>query len=252
MTLLLLGGTADARRLAMRLHRCSITVIYSVAGLVRQPDLECRVVSGGFSQFGGLVKYIQAQKIDAIMDVTHPYASTMSEVAVDAAGECRIPLWCYHRPAWEAVAADDWVEFEEWGQLASMLLDKRAVFFTSGQLAQAFVDQLYAQLDGREQLLVLRTAIKPELQQLESMIWLQDIGPFNIDQERNIMLKYGIDALVSKNSGGSATRAKLAVARERAIPVYMLKRPLLSAADQQFTDIDHCFDFVAGRLGKTG
>jgi precorrin-6A/cobalt-precorrin-6A reductase len=244
MTLLLLGGTADARQLATRLHHRSIAVIYSIAGLVRQPEVECRVVSGGFSQFGGLVKYIESQRIDVILDATHPYASTMSEIAVDAAAECRIPLWRYQRPAWEAVADDDWHEFESWEQLTSMLLDKHAVFFTSGQLPQVFVDQLYARLEGREQLQVLRTAIRPDLRQLEAMVWIEDIGPFELDQERDIMSKYSIDALVSKNSGGSATRAKLVVAREREVPVYMQKRPLLPMAEQNFSDIDQCFEFV--------
>jgi len=252
MTLLLLGGTADARQLATRLHRRSVVVIYSVAGLVRQPVVECRVVSGGFSQFGGLVEYIKAESVEAILDATHPYANAISEIAVEAAGECRIPVWRYQRAAWEAVADDDWYEFETWGQLVSMLLDKQAVFFTSGQLQQAFVDQLYAQLNGREQLQVLRTAIKPDLHQLDAMVWIEDIGPFAIDQERDIMSKYSIDALVSKNSGGSATRAKLVVARDREIPVYMLKRPLLPMADLNFSDIDQCFEFVNVQMDKTG
>jgi len=81
MTLLLLGGTADARQLATRLHRRSVVVIYSVAGLVRQPVVECRVVSGGFSQFGGLVEYIKAESVEAILDATHPYANAISEIA---------------------------------------------------------------------------------------------------------------------------------------------------------------------------
>jgi precorrin-6A/cobalt-precorrin-6A reductase len=84
------------------------------------------------------------------------------------------------------------------------------------------------------------------------MVWIEDIGPFELDQERDIMSKYSIDALVSKNSGGSATRAKLVVAREREIPVYMQKRPLLPMAEQNFSGIDQCFEFVTRQMDKTG
>ena len=85
MRLLILGGTADGRQLAEILHRQGVPLIYSVAGLVRTPKVACEVVSGGFSQFGGLVEYSQQQGITAILDVTHPYAAKMSATAVSAA-----------------------------------------------------------------------------------------------------------------------------------------------------------------------
>ena len=54
--------------------------------------------------------------------------------------------------------------------------------------------------------------------------------------ERALFDAARIDVVVSKNSGGRATEAKLAVARERGIAVVMLTRPALPDADRIFDD----------------
>ncbi len=90
-TLLLLGGTADGRVLAEKLHNSGIRVIYSIAGLVRTPNVPCEIISGGFSQRGGLALFIQEHHVAAILDVTHPYAQTMSNTAASVAKQCGIP-----------------------------------------------------------------------------------------------------------------------------------------------------------------
>ena len=74
MCLLILGGTSEAKKIASQLHQHNVPVIYSVAGLVRSPDLDCQIVSGGFTQFGGLVEFIKANAVAAILDMTHPFA----------------------------------------------------------------------------------------------------------------------------------------------------------------------------------
>ena len=60
-----------------------------------------------------------------------------------------------------------------------------------------------------------------------------------------LMREYGIDAVIAKNSGGSAAAGKLAAARTLGLPVYMFARPALppapSVADvpAALTWIDH-------------
>jgi precorrin-6A/cobalt-precorrin-6A reductase len=246
--LLLLGGTADARQLAQDLHWRGVEVIYSIAGLVRQPQLDCRVLSGGFSAQGGLQQFVAHEAIDAIMDATHPYAQRISATALAVARAGGIPLWRYQRPPWQAQAGDDWHTFEDWSELPQMLRAKRSVFFTAGQLTQAFVEQLQAHCAAGGQRQVLRTAIQPEIELPESMTWIEDIGPFDIDSERDLFERYRVDALVSKNSGGAATAAKLEVARDRGVPVFLLRRPLLAAADVEFSEPRPCLDFIARAL----
>jgi len=245
--LLLLGGTADARQLAQGLQQRGVEVIYSIAGLVRQPRLDCRVLSGGFSARGGLQQFVAQAAIGAILDATHPYAQRMSATALAVARAQGIPLWRYQRPPWQAQAGDDWHSFDHWPELAPLLCGKRAVFFTAGQLTQAFVEKLQAHCAAGGQRQVLRTAIQPEIELPKSMTWIEDIGPFDIDAERDLFERFRVDALVSKNSGGAATAAKLEVARERGVPVFLLRRPLLAAADVEFCEPRQCLDFIAAQ-----
>ena len=245
MNLLLLGGTADGRHVANALHQKGVELIYSVAGLVRVPKVACPVISGGFSQYGGLKDFIEQQKIDAILDVTHPFALTMSSTAVDVAAELGIPCWRFHRPAWQQQEGDDWRLFSDWPELLSALADYQHLFVTAGQLSQSLMDQLTrAGRADEPRTLLYRTAAPPKAQLSQTVQWLKAIGPFDLASERALMLAHNIDALVSKNSGGKATEAKLHAARDLAIPVFMIERPLLPEADCQFSELTACVEAV--------
>lgn len=241
MKILLLGGTADGRKLADALHRCqeyqmNIDVIYSVAGLVRMPQLDCTVISGGFTQFGGLKNYINLHHIDAVLDVTHPYASKMSHHAAIAASDCAIPYWCFHRPAWQPSAGDNWQTFERLEQLPGLLARYQRVFFTLGQLNSELITTLDLQRTAESPCDVVRTAAPSKAKLSDSMLWLKGIGPFSVEDEIVLMQQHGIEVLVTKNSGGSSTSAKLEAARRLKIPVLIQTRPSLPDADQLFVE----------------
>jgi len=247
MKLLLLGGTADARRLAKRLQRDDIEIIYSVAGLVRMPDVDCEVISGGFSQFGGLQVYIEQQKIDAVLDATHPYAETMTATAWAVTQQLGLPYWRFHRAPWQAQADDNWQMFTGWPQLLAALAKFKSVFLTAGQIDEAAVAMFtkYGELDQKQ---LLRTAVQPKQQLPESMSWIKAIGPFDLENELALMLEHQVDVLVSKNSGGKATEAKLEAARRLGIPVMMLVRPKLPDGINIFDEIDGCVTAVLSRV----
>jgi precorrin-6A/cobalt-precorrin-6A reductase len=251
MTVLLLGGTTDAITLAHTLHRRDIKLIYSIAGLVRQPELPCAVISGGFSRYGGLRAYVDSERISMVIDATHPYATEMSAIAARVSEETGIPCWRYLRPPWAEQEGDNWHEFERWEQLADALFDHESVFFTVGRLPQKFVDSLYLWSSNNAQRQWVRSAIRPGFEMPPSMRWIEAIGPYELEPERELMKKHRIDALVSKNSGGAQTVVKLEIAREREIPVYMLKRTLLSPVAREFGDLGECCeqicDYLAGR-----
>ena len=240
MRILVLGGINEAVTLAKDLHQCEVRLIYSIAGLVRQPDLDCNVVSGGFSKIGGLEGYLKTEEITMVMDVTHPYASKMSEQAIDACAAVGIPCWRYLRPAWKQLEGDNWHEFDTWARLSHALVDHAAVFFTAGRLDQTFVDDLYEWTRDTVQKQWVRSANKPNFDIPPSMSWIEDIGPYGFEGEQILMNKFNIDAVISKNSGGNHAIAKLEAARERGIPVYMLKRPQLPKVDREFDDVDEC------------
>lgn len=249
MSLLILGGTADGRKLADSLHNQGISVIYSVAGLVRMPAVSCEVVSGGFSQFGGLAAFIDGHGVTAILDVTHPYAQTMSAKAVAAAGVCAIPCWRFHRRPWRREAGDDWQVFANWQALAPNLAGFRQVLLTCGQLSEQQVLGL-AELGGLRG--VLRTAVAPKYSVPDNLQWCKAIGPFSLEEELALMKNKQIDVLVSKNSGGDATVAKLHAARALHIPVLMLARPALPAVTHQFATYEACQAHVLAEFAKYG
>jgi len=252
MKLLLLGGTADGRKLATQLHASHIPLIYSVAGLVRVPNVGCEIVSGGFSQFGGLQHYIREQNITAILDVTHPYAQKMSRTAAQVTNDCDIPYWRFHRLQWENDYDDNWQSFTTWSQLLTLLQAHISLasehsqlrpFFTVGQLEPQLLALLSdSSLASLPQL--VRTAVEPKAALLPAMQWIKAIGPFAVDDEITLFEYYGINALITKNSGGDSTIAKLTAARILGIPVFMQTRPSLPPADIEFISRDECHAFV--------
>lgn len=258
MRILLLGGTNDAKALATQLHNRGLEVVYSLAGLVRLPELPCQIVSGGFSQFGGLDAYVKAEGITAILDATHPYAANISQTAVEVAAKCEIPCWRYQRAPWQKTAQDHWLEFNDWPSLQMALSGKQSVMITTGQLSNEVLEGFKALSnlkqanfkqtnlkDNPNQRQWLRTAIAPKHDLPANMQWLQAIGPFDLESEEALLQTNGIDALVTKNSGGAATLAKIEAARHLRIPVYFLARPILPEVDREWSEIEACVQFVS-------
>ncbi len=256
MKVLLLGGTSEARSLAQQLINIDVEIVYSIAGLVRQPVLDCEVIHGGFSQYGGLTKYLVAEKIDYLLDVTHPFAAKMSQHAVRSAADVNIPYCAFVRPQWQPQAADDWVLIDNETQLLNQLAlainaGSKNIFYTNGQISR----QLAIELDGIAELnesfgpaqYIVRSAQETELPQYSQ--WIQAIGPFKFDAEKSLLEQYEIDLMVCKNSGGEATKAKLAAARELGIRVLVLQRPAIeydsnNGLNSVFSSLDEIFEFI--------
>lgn len=252
MKLLLLGGTADARRLAKRIlcnekGRDDIEIIYSVAGLVRLPDVDCEVISGGFSQFGGLQTYIEQQKINAVLDATHPYAEKMTATAWAVTQQLNLPYWRFHRAPWQVQAGDHWQMFASWTELLVALVTFKSVFLTAGQIDDVAV-AVFAKYAEQGQKQLLRTAVQPKQPLSASISWVKAIGPFDLENELALMHEHQVDVLVSKNSGGKATEAKLEAARSLGIPVMMLARPALPKGITIFDELDDCASAVLSRV----
>lgn len=226
MRILLLGGTGDALHIARQL---AAPHIYSLAGLGRTPtDLACRLRVGGFGGAEGLAHFIAQENVDLLIDATHPYAAKISANAAAAATQQAIPLWALRRPAWQSQTDDDWREFADWSELCAILRDFQRPFFTLGREPLAHLDEI-----PPRQYWTIR-CLDTEPGNARARI-IGARGPFNTDAERALFTAAGFDVLVSKNSGGSATEAKLAIARELRLPVLMQRRPALPLATREFS-----------------
>ncbi|KZM44316.1 precorrin-6x reductase [Marinomonas sp. SBI22] len=244
MKILLLGGTADARRLCDRLITQNLDVIYSIAGLVRTPDLDCEILVGGFTQFGGLTQYVKENGIELILDVTHPYAQKMSDQAVVTAKETEVPVWRFHRPAWVATDKDDWQFYRNFDELVALLEKYSCPLLSAGQLSLEALMCLHEQDNLKK--LVWRTAVPPKFcyEKLTKLHWVKAIGPFLYQDEKILIQTQDIDVIVSKNSGGSSTSAKLQVAQDMGLKVLILERPILLEPNREFDSLIECADAI--------
>ncbi len=231
--MLLLGGTGDALIIARHLDGADV---YSLAGLGRVPaDLPCALRVGGFGGVAGLADYLRAEGIGLMIDATHPYAAQMSHHARDACSRADVPLWAVRRPPWHPRARDDWREASDWREIVEQVAPFRRPLWTMGREPLAHLDEI-----PESQFWTVR-CLDPQEGNARATI-IDARGPFDLAGERALFDAMRIDVVTSKNSGGRATEAKLAVARERGLPVVMLARPTLPEADREFDDAAHALD----------
>jgi len=241
MKILVVGGTADGRYLATELDALGFDVIYSIAGLVRKATVPCPVVSGGFTQFGGLQQFITDNQLTHIVDATHPFAQTMSNKIVQVSQALSLPSLRFHRKPWLKTPADNWVEVSEWPALIEKVAAHQSLFVTAGQITQTIL----AQLAGQAKQVLLRTAMPVKITLPENVTWIKAIGPFELANEQQLIADYKIDAIISKNSGGEATYAKIQAAAAAQIPVYQLTRPVLLDTDYQCDNQQDCLNLLS-------
>ncbi|QBF24966.1 cobalt-precorrin-6A reductase [Pseudomonas tructae] len=224
--ILLLGGVTEALAIARNLGP---EHVYSLAGIGRVPtDLNCQVRVGGFGGAEGLAAYLLKENIDLLIDATHPYAAQISANAARAAQLSSVPCWALRRPAWTAQAGDDWREVADWAELIQALRPFQRPLFTLGREPLQHLDEIPAQ-----QFWTLRALEACPGNQRCEVIGAR--GPFHLEDERALFERRQIDVLVSKNSGSGATEPKLQVARERGVPVLVLRRPDLPRVARSFS-----------------
>ncbi len=227
---LILGGTGDAAQLAARLANIPhVQAIASLAGRTHQPTIPAGDVRiGGFGGVQGLADYLREMKIDLLIDATHPFAQQISANAAEAAIQVAIPRLMLVRPPWSKVAGDRWIEVENIAIAADVLENSaQRVFLTIGRQELAAFSHL-------QNIWFLMRIIDPPNHDvvLPPGILLSAKGPFSLDNERQILRQYNIDLIVSKNSGGDATYAKVIAARELGIKIVMVQRPPIPEGEQ--------------------
>ncbi|UBF30299.1 cobalt-precorrin-6A reductase (plasmid) [Kovacikia minuta CCNUW1] len=231
---LILGGTGDAAELAAKVSfiRGVDHVITSLAGRTRHPSVpEGRVRVGGFGGSTGLAAYLREHQIDILIDATHPFAAQISWHAAEAAKSVAIPHLMLVRPAWNWVTGDHWIEVENTSDAAQAIpATAKRVFLTIGRQELA----PFAPLVDRWFLMRMIDPPAPDAIVPQGEV-LCDRGPFTLDNERQLLIHYRIDAIVSKNSGGDATYAKIIAARELGIPIIMVQRPAIPPSEQVAT-----------------
>jgi len=176
---------------------------------------------GGFGGIAGLAAYLADERIEAVIDATHPFAVQMSLHAKEACSAHGIPLIALTRAPWKPAARDRWIEVADAAAAATVLgLSARRVFLTVGRLS------LPAFAVAPQHHYLIRAIDEPEgLASLPHHELMLARPPFTVESEERTMRVAKIDIVVSKNSGGAATYAKIDAARSLGLPVVMIRRP---------------------------
>ncbi|MEP3277777.1 MAG: cobalt-precorrin-6A reductase [Stappiaceae bacterium] len=224
---LLLAGTGEARRLAMCLaDRSDLDIVASLAGAVSKPAvLPVKTRIGGFGGVDGLIRYLKDHKVDALIDATHPFSVQMKHHVDLAITETNIPVVHLIRPAWVAEAGDKWLNVGSLKQAAEVLPSGSRPFLSVGRREIGiFADKQNISPVAR----MIDPPIEGVLDQPITIILSHPQSDWRAEKE--LFLKHEITHLVTKNSGGEQSHAKLVAARALKVPVIMIDRPPLPAA----------------------
>ena len=231
-TILILGGTGDANKISLAIKNHQINgnidgkIILSLAGedistVIKDKLHGIEIIYGGFGGAVGLEIYLQNQNITAIIDATHPYANQITSNAFIASNNLNIPICRFDRPKWCQQAGDIWhhvANIEDSITLAPKL--GQSIFIATGSKnIDHFLKIKHAKILAR------MIKLPDNIRLLENINIILARGGFNLNDEIKLLVKYNIDVIITKNSGGDATIAKITAARKLKIAVIMIDRP---------------------------
>ncbi len=223
--LLILGGTGDAAALARQAVDTlgpDVEVMTSLAGRMKSPAaLPGGVRVGGFGGSEGLAAYLRDESIDWVIDATHPFAAQITDHALAACVREDVPRLMLVRPPWVLPPDGRWVEVDDMDAAAAAVarLSKR-VFLTIGRRGIEAFSQ------AEDVWFLVRLIEEPEAPlPLADYHVLTGRPPHRLEDEREILAQHRIDCLVTKNSGGDATKAKLVAAQKAGIQMVLIRRP---------------------------
>jgi precorrin-6A/cobalt-precorrin-6A reductase len=243
--LLILGGTGEAAALArgvLARFGDAIEVTTALAGRTRHPGpIAGQVRIGGFGGTAGLADYLATQRIDRLIDATHPFAAEISSAARLACDQVRVPRLLLVRPAWRRHPLDRWIEVDSIEAAAQIVgrVGRRALLTVGAGEIAAFATANSVRFVVR---MIDPPRERPPLRFHEIVLGR---GPFALAEERHLLERHAIDVLVCKASGGAATEAKLVAARELSLPVIMVRRPPVERGLAVDT-VDAALDWLAG------
>ena len=219
MTLLVLAGTGEARRLCAAL--VGRDVVASLAGAVSRPaELVVPTRIGGFGGQAGFEAFLTESGITAVVDATHPFASRITDRTARVCAARGIAYLRLERPPWQPAQGDDWVTIADEADAARHVGARDVVFLATGR-------QTLARFAGLGAAHVYCRQIDPPREPFPFAGGEFIIGrpPFSVEDEMALFTRLGVTRLVVKNSGGDLSKSKLDAARALGIKVLMIARP---------------------------
>lgn len=243
---LVLGGTGEAAALAEQLTERGYDAVLSLKGLTQPSETRPFPVRvGGFGGVAGLVEELRTDGYQLLVDASHPFVTTLAYHAAEAAAIAGIPRLRLLRPPWPPTAADRWDQVDSLAAAATTVerLAPRRVFLSVGRIGAS----AFGEIDDVE--FVVRSFSATSDPLVRRGVVIHDRGPFTVESEMQLLRDHRIDLVVTRNSGGSATEAKLVAARRLERPVVMVRRPVQPPGDQVPT-VSGALAWVEDRAGR--
>jgi len=227
MKILILGGTEEARALAEALVSMGHEVTTSLAGRTSEPLVpkgELRI--GGFGGPEGLADYMRREGVRRLVDASHPYAVQMAHNAVLASRAAGVPLVRLLRPGWNEPQYAFWHHVLDSEQAAEGLPPGARALLTVGH------KDLGIFLAREDCTFIVRTIEPMNFDLPPHATSLVTRPPYFVGAETELLKREAVTHLVTKNSGGVQTEAKLKAAQQLRVAVVVIARPELPEAHE--------------------
>ncbi|QGF23089.1 precorrin-6A/cobalt-precorrin-6A reductase [Raineyella fluvialis] len=245
MTFLVLGGTAYARDLSLRLEESGIPVQAVLFGEenIHLPDSPIALMSGGFDSPEQAAGFLRSRGVRGVVDASHPFAPEVTRTALGAAEAAGVPYVRLLPPAWEA---QRWPKAWRWVDDAAAA--KRTVERLGG--SRPFLslgrDPLREFIDWDDRYVLARVIARPAWEIPASWEVIRSSGfPHTYAGEFALLSSRRIDVMVTEDAGGTLDEAKLRVAERLGIFVVMLRRPALPPGLRVVQSVDAAHAWVA-------
>ncbi len=252
----LIGGTTESVQLASALDVAGlpsvITALSDSAQDLYPPSLSLRICTGALTDHTWQT-FCQDQQIGVILDASHPYATEISKLAIQASTQLQIPYLRFERPSGSGhtAAPNPWVvEVETVAQLLQgQYLKGQRVLLTIGSkwlpLFQACQSEstLFARILPRSQ--AFQAAVEAGLS-CDRIIALRP--PISFELEKALWQQWQISVVVTKASGQPGGEdIKRRVAQSLGVTLIIIKRPVLTYP-QQTSELETAVQFCQTAL----
>lgn len=253
--ILVLSGTKDGREIAYKLREKGFNLVVTTAtdyGKSLYNDVKGLRVIGERLDYNGMINLIKKNSIKLVVDATHPYADKVSQNITKACKDIDIPYIRYQRKESSFSEYNNMIKWAvDYKDAAEILANSKGnVLLTTGsKTLEIFVDKvspnrLYPRLLPTSDVLKKceNLGFKPS-----NIIAMQ--GPFTKEMNIQLLKKYSIEILVTKDSGKvGGTIQKLEAAKEIGIHVVIISRPKENQ-ESVFEDIHKLLDEVSEIYG---
>lgn len=253
--ILVLSGTKDGREIVYKLRDKGFNLVVTTAtcyGKSLYNEEKGLLVISERLDYDGMIKLIKENSIKLAIDATHPYADKVSENINKACNDISIPYIRYQRKKSSLSEYDHMItramDYEEAAKILANF-EGNALLTTGSKTLHIFssrvkLERLYPRLLPTCDVLKKceNLGFKPS-----NIIAMQ--GPFTRQMNIEIIKKYDIDILVTKDSGKvGGTIQKLEAAKQVGIPVIIISRPE-EKQESAFNDIHKLLDKVSEIYG---